>query len=90
MSIKIYFAVLALHDSVVLRTGNVCILAAAGNTGQRAVKEVVEQFLQEVPQLQEASAHIKSSCTGSVMSECSQRAAHTFKLQVDLAVQNST
>lgn len=65
--------------------GIVCILAAAGDRGQQAVRQVVQQLNQELSGCE--TAQIQGSCKHPLAANCMQPAAHAFCLQVSKSAQ---
>ena len=61
--------------------GIVCILAAAGDRGQQAVSQVVQQLNREL--LGSEAAQIQGSCKNPLAVNCMQYASRTFCLQVN-------
>lgn len=63
---------------LLLRTGVICVLAAAGQTGQQAVHQVIEHFSQDSVRISTAG-----SCRGATDSKSTHNAAHAFCVHVD-------
>lgn len=62
-------------------TGMMCVLAAAGDKGQQAVSQVVEQLNQDP--LGGEPAHIQGTCKPRPLAtNCLQHAAHSLHLQI--------
>ena len=62
--------------------GAVCILAAAGQTGQQAVEQVVKQCMQN----SSMDTHVRGSCKGGYDSKAYRSASHSFCVIVNQAI----